>query len=192
MIKVGDIMTIGVDIDDTITNSSELIIKYVKKFFNTDNPTLISNVMHLTQIEDKLLEFYEKYLYELMNTYTIKENAKEVIDRLRAKGHKIIIITARGYTIRNGIIDITKNYLKEHGINYDKIIFQARSKVNACKENNIDLMIDDSVEVVTELKKEGINAILFTSFNNKDIDVDFARVNSWLEIEEYIDKLNYN
>lgn len=185
-------MTIGVDIDDTITNSSELIIKYVKKFFNTDNPTLISNVMHLTQIEDKLLEFYEKYLYELMNTYTIKENAKEVIDRSRAKGHKIIIITARGYTIRNGIIDITKNYLKEHGINYDKIIFQARSKVNACKENNIDLMIDDSVEVVTELKKEGINAILFTSFNNKDIDVDFTRVNSWLEIEEYIDKLNYN
>ena len=53
MIKVGDIMTIGVDIDDTITNSSELIIKYVKSF-NTDNPALISNVMHLTKIEDKL------------------------------------------------------------------------------------------------------------------------------------------
>ena len=89
MIKVGDIMTIGVDIDDTITNSSELIIKYVKKFFNTDNPALISNVMHLTKIEDKLLEFYEKYLYELMNTYTIKENAKEVIDRLRARVIKL-------------------------------------------------------------------------------------------------------
>ena len=96
-----------------------------------------------------------------MNTYTIKENAKEVIDRLRAKGHKIIIITARGYIRYVMELLILLELFKEHGINYDKIIFQARSKVNACKANNVDLMIDDSVEVVTELKKKELMRFIY-------------------------------
>lgn len=134
-------MIIGLDIDDTMTNSSELIMEYAKKFFKTTDEKLINNILHAKKIDGELLDFYYKYLPEMMETYSLKENVKEVIDRLRLKGCKIIIITARGHTVQAGLIDITNKYLQKHGIFADEIIFKAADKLDICLEKNIDVMI---------------------------------------------------
>jgi uncharacterized HAD superfamily protein len=183
-------MTIGIDIDDTITNSSELIIEYAKKYFASDDINLINDLLHGNNITSKMTAFYDKYLLKLLSSYSIKESVKDVIDRLRLKGHKIILISARGYKVKVGQIKVTKDYLKKHNIKTDKMIFKARDKVKACLENNVDLMIDDSVKVLENLKSSGINTLLFTSISNKDIKTNITRVESWLELELYINKVN--
>ncbi len=181
-------MTIGLDIDDTMTNSSKLIIEYAKKYFETNDVTKIKEILS-KKIEGKLLDFYNEYLPEMMASYTLKENVKEVIDGLRQNGHKIIIITARGHSVKKGLIDITKEYFKKHNIVVDKMIFEKTEKTAECINNNIDIMIDDSIKVLNELKEKNIKTLLFTSENNINCDTDINRVNNWLELESYINEL---
>jgi len=182
-------MTIGLDIDDTITESSKLQIEYVKKHFNVDDANIVKEILG-GEIKGELLRFYEAHLGEMVANYELKANAKEVVDRLRKNGHKIVIITARGYTkTKNDIMKITEEYFKKHHINVDKIIFNKLYKEDASLENKIDLMIDDSINTLEKIRARGIKTLLFTSISNKDIITDINRVDNWLELENYINNL---
>lgn len=182
-------MTIGLDIDDTMTNSSELIEKYAKDYFSSYNLELINSILHAKVIEGELLDFYNIYLPEMMEKYQLKDYVKEVIDRLRAQGHKVIIITARGYTVQKGLIDITKEYLKKHDIKFDDIVFRAFDKSDICLKYNVDIMIDDSISVLEKVKNNGIKTLLFTSVNNQKIHTNIDRVDNWLDLEKYINQI---
>lgn len=179
-------MTIGIDIDDTMTNSSELIIEYAKKHFKSNDMNLINNILHGNNITTEMQYFYNKYLLELLSKYTLKKDVKEVIDRLRLQGHKVILISARGYGVKTGQITVTRNYLKRYKIKVDDIVFRTRDKSQACLDNKIDLMIDDSVEVLESLSTKGINTLLFRSISNKNIMTEIDYVDDWIELEAYI------
>jgi len=189
-------MTLGIDIDDVITNTSELIVDYAKKHFNSTDIDLINNILHASNIDDKLVDFYDKYLLEMQKIYTLKENVKEVIDRLILKGHKIVIITARGNNQPHAILGEldqktgTIEYLSKHQINYNKIIFRARDKKEAAIKNEIDVLIDDSVFILENLKGSNVRPVLFTSISNKNIEANFDRVSNWLELEQYLENLH--
>lgn len=182
-------MTIGLDIDDTMTNSSQLIAKYAKEYFTSYNTEMISTILHAEKIEGELLEFYNKYLPKMMENYELKENVQEVIKRLRLQGHKIIIVTARGYTVQEGLIEITKKYLEKYNIKVDDIIFRTLYKNEICVNNKVDIMVDDSISVLEKVKKSGIKALLFTSSNNQHISTTIDRVDNWLDLEKYINKI---
>lgn len=182
-------MNIGLDIDDTMTNSSELMTEYAKKYFNTTDINQINNLLHTKMSSEKVFDFYNQYLPEMMEKYELKENVKEVIDRLHANGHKIIIITARGRTIKNGLEEITEKYLKKHKIEVDNIIFREVDKAAVCVANNIDIMIDDSIPILEKVKASGIKAVLFTSIRNQNISTNIDRVTNWLELENYLNAM---
>lgn len=184
-------MVIGLDIDDTITNSSELIIEYAKRYFDSDDMNLINSILNAPKIEGKILDFYYAYLPEMIEKYTIKENAVEVINRLKGKGYKIIIITARGYTETNKKVDeLTLNYFSRYGIEADEIIFKARNKKEVCIEKNIRLMVDDSIKVLEDFKDTKVETVLFSSIVNINIETDIKRITNWLELEEYVNSID--
>lgn len=141
---------------------------------------------------NKLYDFYEKYLAEMMSKYTLKNNVVEVINRLREKGHKIVIITARGRTIKEGLIEVTKAYFEKNNIIVDNIVFRCGDKSEACIENNVDLMIDDSIKVLNILKNNGIETLLFKSIVNKNLETDLVVVDNWLDLETYIYNITTN
>ena len=180
-------MTIGIDIDDVITSTIELVAEYAKKHFGSNDSELIRKILHSKTIEGNLLTFYKKYLIEMMENYQLKENSKEVIDRLKDKGYKIILITARGYTPQEGIRETTTNYLSNNDIYYDEIVFGAMDKSIICKEKNIDILIDDSIDNLESIRDTKTTPILFNSEINQSIDTDFTRVFNWLELEKYIE-----
>jgi acid phosphatase class B len=182
-------MNIGLDIDDTMTNTSELKIEYFKKHFNVDDMNKLMDMLNPSKIDGELSDFFEKNLLEMTKSYTLKDNVKEVIDRLRSKGHKIFIITARGCRIDGGIVEETKKYLDKNGIAYDKIILKLRDKTSTCIENNIDIMVDDSINILEDLRNNNIKVILYDSIINEKIDTDIDRVNNWIELENYINCL---
>lgn len=182
-------MNIGLDIDDTMTNTSELKIEYFKKHFNIDDMNILIDMLNPGKIDGELLDFFKNNLLEMSKRYTLKDNVKEVIDRLRLKGHKIFIITARAYTFVDGVIEATEEYLERHNIYFDNITYKAKDKRNACIENKIDIMVDDSIGVLEELKRCNIKTLLFNSMVNENKKTDFDRVSNWIELENYINSL---
>ena len=183
-------MRIGIDVDDTITNSWEALRPHYSRLFKVDEDILKQSKPYYSSVKDKLGsidEYFEKIvpIYdEVIPQVELKDNVKEVIDKLSQDGHDIIFITARG----RGHTDPykqTKDYLDRHKIKYDKIIVNAANKANVCQSEKIDLFIDDSTRNCQATSDLGIETLLFETNYNKDNDT-LNHVKSWLDIYNYI------
>lgn len=184
-------MKIGIDIDDVITNTSEKIKEYLYKYEKSgDGIKHIVEVMRGESPTQNIKNFFNEYMSKIFSCVTIKENAKEVIDSLINNGHEIILITSRGEERFRNSKETTLEYLKNHNISYSQIIFDSLDKQIACKENDIDIMIDDSVKTCELVNMSGIKTIVYTSKINKNINTNIKRVENWLELEKEINKMN--
>ena len=94
---------------------------------------------------EELKYFLKNIQEEITNRAKPRNNAIETINRLRKEGHKIIIITARDSEFHDNPYLLSKNWLDKNNIEYDKLIVNAREKGTICKNENIDLFIDDTI-----------------------------------------------
>ena len=182
-------MRIGVDIDDTITNTWEYLIPHYAKIFNLDEERLSKSMPYYNSVKDLIsLDEYYKVLIPIHNKYTseipLKENVKEVIDNLYKLGHKVYFITARGSEDIDSY-DTTKKYLDSHGIKYEKIYTYIKNKADICLKERIDIYIDDSYKHCSSVKEKGIEVLMFDTYYNKKYK-EFTHVGSWNEIYDYI------
>lgn len=183
-------MKIGVDIDDTTTKTWDTFYKEYAKLFNIPEEELYNDTPYYRgKIQSKCtLEEYFEIVRPTNDILTpnlpLKENAKEVIDKLYELGHTITFITARGKETTNPY-ETTKNYLDEHNIKYEKVILSPKDKASACIEEKIDLFIDDSIKHCTAVSEKGIEVLMFDNRHNKTCN-KFKRVNNWDEIYEHI------
>ena len=185
-------MRIGIDIDDVITNSSETIEEYVMKDSNSEKlQKHMKEIMKGNPSDPDVISFCMKIYLEAFQKVTLKDNAKRVIQNLLDNGNEIYLITARGENLEffKGSEEITKKFLEDNNIKYNKIIFNAVNKAQLCVDNQIDLMIDDSIEHCEDIKNIGIKSIVFTSNVNKNTFTTVERVDNWLELEEKIMEL---
>ena len=179
-------MRIGIDIDDVLVDTSKLMKEYIIKFDNNgDIADHMEEIMRGDIPNSIISRFIDNNLTNIIDKVQIKPNAKEVLERLN-KSNDIVFVTSRGEERFKGSEDITLNYLKRNNIKYDRIIFNAFDKAKICKDNNIDVLVDDSVKLCEEAEKEGIRSIVFTSIVNKDRKTNVKRVDNWLELEKII------
>lgn len=142
-------MIIGIDLDDTITKTEEILFKYAKKYNEEKNIIykIDRNKWDWNKAfgwNDKSVEgFFEKYLKKVFEEVEIKEDAKEVINTLKKDGDTIIIITARNSENVKDVHKICEKWLKDKQVKVDKIVINGGDKAKECKENNIDIFIDD-------------------------------------------------
>lgn len=143
-------MRIGIDIDDTLTNTSELLLAYAQKYnyedlkrdaslpkekvFSIINGTSLENGMMWTKQESD--SFKDKYHESVLQNASIKPFAKEIIDKLIQEGNEIFFITARnneGDRISDSYL-ISKKLLENNHINYHKLITGCTDKLIICKK----------------------------------------------------------
>lgn len=183
-------LNIGIDIDDTITNTFDYLMPYVADFFNMELDYLKEYNISYTTLKDdmkeKELELARTVYDNVVLDAPLKEDAYEYLNKLKNDGHKLYFITARTNEVYKDAKGITTEYLNKHNIPYDEVIC-TRDKATACKENNIDLFIDDSINHCTKVNKEGIEVLLFNCKSNKHFD-GFRKVYNWKEVLEYINK----
>lgn len=172
-------MRIGIDIDDTITNSKEYITEIKRNVFPERNP-------HELLPDAVFVKFMEKFDDSLHKNVTLKSNVHEVFNWMKEKGHKIIFITARGYYSKNAYNN-TIEYLAKNDIPYDKLICEAYDKGLVAKENNIDLFIDDKLTNCQSVKEQGIDVIKFRRVDEENNG--FFTVDNWLDIKKYIEEV---
>lgn len=189
-------MRIGIDLDDTITKTDEILFKYAK-IYNEEEEILFNinrEEWNLTKAfgwnEENIKGFFSKYLKSIYEKAEIKENAKEKINALKNDGNKIIIITARDTKSLKEVHEVCKDWLINNKINVDKIVVDGENKAQKCLENKIDIFIDDNIcnceNVYNNLK---IPVLLMNSRYNKDYqNPKIKRVYNWNEIYNEICK----
>ena len=186
-------MKIGIDIDGVLIDLENFLRNYATKY-NYENE--IKNEIKVGFYEEgkvfgwtqeQVLDFWEKYLVYYVTKYPTREFAKDIIKKLK-ETNEIYIITARNewglpkeYVGR--MQELTKKWLAENEIEYDKIIFSGEEKLTICIKNQIDIMIDDSPYVLEEITPE-IQALCFDESYNKNVKA--TRVYSWYDILEKI------
>ena len=196
-------MRIGIDIDGVLTDVERWQLDYGSKFYYERYQKEIVDfegydTNQIFNVDDKLdEEFWRKYFKEYSLNVEARKFANEVIDKLKQDGHQIYIITARGSFLSHSADvmsieenqEIVLNWLKNNHINYDKIIFSPEDKLDICKENNIDLMIEDKVDNINKISKI-IPVICFHAGYNKDCkNSNIIRCYSWYDIYSKINKL---
>ena len=183
-------MTIGIDIDDTITDSYEVVRDFILTYSDSDElKNNIEGIIRGNYVPDETKTFYKKNSKIIGNMINVKENAKEYIDKLHNDGYKIIIITARNNNYYDDAYAFCEEYLNSYNIYYDKLIVDQPFKIKACKDNNIDIMVDDAIDTVEDCDKNGIKGILFNSQINIKKETSAKRVSTWEELYNYITEL---
>lgn len=194
-------MRIGIDIDNVISNFDEMLLEtyliHDKELRNTGiinpNAKYIRTGMFDWSNEEEL-SFYKDNIECIAKKLKVKEKAKEYIDRLHNDGHLIYIITGRDNGEYSEPYNMTKKWLDENNIYYDNLIltdaYDMHAKSLECLKNDIDIMIDDSVRICSDLITSGITTILMDTPYNRKINI--KRVKNWEEFYEFVSSYKEN
>lgn len=192
-------MIIGIDIDGVLIDDDTYRLDTMAKYcFENNLPEIDEPNKYETKCKwPKGIEedYRNKYYFEYVRNVPARKFAAEVTKKLHEKGNKIIIVTGRYKTQEDSNIgqqmrNDTVNWLSKNKIIYDKICYAHFPKTNEIKENNIDVMIDDSPKILPELTKT-TKVLCFDNRYNRDLQYDnMIRVYSWYDIYEKIRKLN--
>ncbi len=194
-------MKIGIDVDNTITNTIPILKEYcrryndevVKRNLKINEKGYTTVTLYDWTAEENLI-FCNKYFHEIFLKVDVKEKAREIIEKIKNEGNEIYIITARSEPTVIDPYNITKVFLDKNNIVYDKIIVNCKDKYKYCKENDIEIMIDDEPRNIN-LISEIIPVIAFKGIYNENCNgKNVIKVNTWEEAyKEYRnikDKLN--
>lgn len=186
-------MNIGIDMDGVVFDSEKHFYEYAEFFDKKIGGGGIKNIGELKArsryewSHEDADKFFEECCVPCEEKAGFTPNAIEVLNKLKKDGHKLIGITARGfyYPIE---IEITERKLKEAGFYLDKIYYKQLSKVNACIENKIDIMIDDNFKIISEIIESKIPCIYFKWRDTlKDFNSPLVTaVKSWDEVYKII------
>lgn len=183
-------MNIWFDIDETLTNSITFGQKFGLDYIAKNNlPFKLVNrhTYLLSDMFDWPMDVFEKFFEEkggeFFDNIPMRTSAKEVIDELRQRGHKIFIISKRFYF--NPLVR-SQTWLNKHNIYYDKLIVEAGEKLEACKENKIDYFVDDSIEVCDLLNSNNIKAYLINTVCNQEEKTISPRVDSLTDFKNIV------
>jgi len=122
-----------------------------------------------------IYRLYKKENYKIQKIINLE-------DKLYTRLKEIIEKEYDG-TISDIVNICIEDLVEKNNINYDKLITECNNKLLVCKENNIDIFIDDKIETCLELQNGGITSfIMNTPFNNQLDEKNVVRVFSWVDL----------
>jgi len=191
-------MKIGIDIDNVISNfNDELLKEYLKHDKELRNTGIINKDVFIRYgmfdwTEKEETEFYKNSIERIAIKLKPIHRATETIKKLKEDGNEIIIISGRNNGEYNNPYKLTEEWLAKYNIVYDKLIltnaYNKEEKANVCKENNIDIMIEDSTQTAVNIEKVGTKVLFINTRYNKNNE-NFEKVSNWKEIYSKISKL---
>jgi uncharacterized HAD superfamily protein len=185
-------MNIGIDIDDTITDINDEMFRRAKEYDKTlrNKGIIYPERFYAAQVFDWNEEEKEYYLKNIRKDVVLNAHPREgVIDILKEfknLGYKIYIITSRSKRYYESPYQDTYDWLVKENIPFDKLIVSALDKGLVCKNENIDIFIDDQVKNCLLVKNQGIKTLLFDiGIPQKGIE-QFETVKNWNEVRNRV------
>ena len=154
------------------------------------NAKKIMEVYDYDWTDEERMNFINKYFLKLSKETPLIPGAKDVIDMLQKEGNELIIISARGGMIEE-MKDVAIEKFNEEGISFNKYYWKQDDKLEVAKNENIDVMIDDSYDVCKKSSSNGIKTIYFRDKEMKVLEQNenLKEVSNWGEIYRYIKEM---
>lgn len=193
-------MIIGIDIDNTITHTTEMIMHYAEIYGREKGLNTVPDLRYY-YLEDALGwttaeadAFFDQYLGRIYHEIKPKDQAVEILAELK-KQHELILITSRNSKFPQ-VEEATLNWLARNNISYDRLILNATSnmhffsKLTICQEHLVDVMIEDHYELVSEISPF-LPVIMFEYPYNRHLQSEnIIPVKHWNEVKEWIDNFH--
>ena len=189
-------MKIGIDIDDTVMNTFDIIeeaARYFDKYFleNKGYQDITKYDFHerfYWTSEEKKAFFNYFRKNKLYLKAKPKGDALYYLEKLYNEGYEIYFLTRRKKDEKLDILSITKNDLISKGFKFTDCYIGLSKKGETCKSLGIDVFIDDAVIQIEDVNNYGIKTILIDNWYNKEYKG--LRAKNFQEIYNIIRKWN--
>ena len=176
---------IGVDVDDVLFPWSDLAHAACEAAGITNGKQVTQWEMHLDYgCERELVWKVINMAYEdgMLTSAPPIEGTRDVLAELMMAGHRVHLITARGYEgpLAQRVRDWTIQWLMEYDVPRWSLTFE-RDKARM----GMDYFVDDSISNVTKLRAAGCEAYLHTRRHNLS-DTELPRVDTLAEFASII------
>ena len=110
-----------------------------------------------------------------------------IYELLKKQGHEFVVITARGGYVKE-MKDDAIRLLEENNIKFDKYYWNVEDKLEICKKEKVDIMIDDDWNIIKKIAENKIRTLYFRDTNLMILEENqyIKEVNNWGEIYRYI------
>ena len=95
-------------------------------------------------------EFIEKYFLKVSRESGLMSGFIAIYDLLKKQGHEFVVITARGGYVKE-MKDDAIRLLEENNIKFDKYYWNVEDKLEICKKEKVDIMIDDDWNIIKKI-----------------------------------------
>ena len=190
-------MKIGIDLDGVVIDS-ETTFRTYEEIFDMDvlkGNNLINREEPKFQArynwnEEQEKEFIEKYFIKVARESNLMSGFIGVYNLLKSQGHEFVVITARGGLVEE-LKDEAIRLLDENNIKFDKYYWKISDKLEICKKENVDVMIDDDWKIIEKLSANNIRTLYFRDTNLKKLEENkyIKEVNNWGDICRYISEI---
>ena len=189
-------MKIGIDIDDTVMNTFDVIeeaARYFDRYFleNKGYQDITKYDFHerfYWTSEEKKAFFNYFRKNKLYLKAKPKGDALYYLEKLYNEGYELYFLTRRKKDEKLDILSITKNDLISKGFKFTDCYIGLSKKGEACKSLGIDVFIDDAVIQIEDVNNYGIKTILIDNWYNKEYKG--LRAKNFQEIYNIIRKWN--
>ncbi len=189
-------MIIGVDVDGVLTKLEKYQLVEGERYFKI--PPVNKKGYKIYQIFGLTLEDDRRFWHDNIFSYatydTVQVGSAEVLKKLKADGHTVIIVTARTFTREDSprgekMRKIMNDWLSDNDVVYDKIVYSEEDKTEICKRLNLDVMIEDCVDNILNVSKS-IPVICMDAIYNKEAQGNnIFRAYGWKDVYPIVCKL---
>lgn len=192
-------MKIGIDSDGVVIDSEttfrtyeelyDLLVLKGNNLIDREEPKFQARY-NWTKEQQK--DFTDKFFLQVSKESNLMSGFVAAYKYLKEQGHEFVVITARGLTLDGNFMkemeDDAKRVLNEQNIVFDKYYWGQGDKLDVCKKENIDIMIDDDWRIIERLSSNNIKTLYFRDTNLKKIKENkfVKEVNNWGDICRYI------
>lgn len=190
-------MKIGIDLDGVVIDSETTFRTYEEIFdidvlkgnhlINKEEPKFQARY-NWTNEQEK--EFIEKYFLIVSKESNLMSGFIGIYNLLKEQGHEFVIITARGGFVKE-MKDDAIRLLEEKNIKFDKYYWNVDDKLEICKNEKVDIMIDDDWKIIKRLADNEVKTLYFRDTNLMKLEENkyIKEVNNWGEIYRYIKEM---
>lgn len=176
-------MRIGVDIDGVLADSLPLWVNELNRFFNKSKRVEEIHLYDICQTYEittnELHKFLDRKGKFLMSEPSPVTGASYYLSRIK-QYHDIYIVTAREEQYGRE----TRGWLKKYGLPYDELfLLGSHEKKEACLENNLNVLVEDTLEIGIQVSAAGVPVLLMDApYNQGALPRLVYRKRSWDEI----------
>lgn len=186
-------MIIGIDVDGVILDYMTTVRAYAELYDFDElhkngvvnkQGTKVKERYDWTDEENK--NFADKYFDYITTVTNFNPLAVEIINRLHDEGHTLYVITNRGI-LSEKAMTLCEELFNKNGLKIDRYFWKIEDKLAIIKENNVDVMIDDSYGICKTTSDNNVQTIYFREKDSKEIDSPYIHdVDNWGQVYRVI------